>query len=1212
MIMNFNSKILIISLILIFAISVSAVSANENISDVQNAVEQNASTVSIDDVNTVDSINSNQVDENNLGSAEGQDKVSAGEYGTFTELQNLIDNNDVVNLDKDYMWDLSFNNGDRSGVKIGKAITINGNGHTIDGAGESRIFSTYNTGDVIINNVTFKHGGYVSTASAVEGVFIQHQSKGILKISNSTFKDFKRYGSEYVCAAAIRALGRLSLDNCYFTNMFGNDGLVYMMNNGNSNITNCYFENCRSEIRGNNGAKILITNTTFNSYTDGYAATWEKKVNIKFVDCKFNGEYIAGYGDSTTGSNCTMENCILNHARLIISTNCRLDAVNTTFTNSSPSSAITFKQYSFGNITDSYFINNSAEYGAGINLNDYANVNITNCHFINNTAGDCGGAIAAAETSNVNITNPEYINNKAKILGDDFYQAQSNRDKIYVGVEANGTGTNTSSLASLKFAINNIMEGGIIYLTSGNYTGFNVNKKMTLYGLGEVYITGHTLVYASGVKFFGLKFVNLSNGASGITNRPLVWYGDYGLLQMCDFINNTANWGFSAVIWNGNYGTISECNFIGNTAKMSFEETYKECAALRVIGSNLTITESNFYDNAASKGPAIYATEALTITDCEFKNNIAKDSKFTQKGSENNVTINFANSDTFLNAIFTNVTEGNRFTNVRYWDGTGLKNTNQGYPTNKGNYTINIKVYEKVTGILLNETNLITDINGSVSINNLDPNYYLIVVSHYVGETVSTSGNFEFAYGKKIAPMDIIFSNNINPGDDLIVVANLPADATGNVTFTLNNVTYVRNVSDGQAVLTLKAYNLVGKYPITALYSGDSVYYPQDADVILAITPVLTSNVVISNDDVIAIGDTVTLTGKVNFNIVNGVLQFVIKSGNDVVIINGTRGAAPGVWNADYKFTQTGNYIISAQYYGINMDVTEGSVTARNISQINVSADTIDYKQDAIIKFTVPVNATGVIALTIGTETKTVSLNPGHNGTILYPVSGLNAGEYTVIAEYLGDLVFAPSFANTTLTVNKINTELLINSINNNNIITISANIDEKATGTIVISIGGNIFNVNSGEEKTVSGLEAGVYDISAVYNGDVNFNPQTNMSNVVITKKPIIITASANPIMEGETAIITITSNVNITGYIFIDIYKINTFANINGTTTDAKINDLPAGVYTATIKFNGDDTYEGNTTTVKVTVNPLTPSSVDPKMNLTYIKDVNLGANV
>ena len=96
--MNFNSKILIISLILIFAISVSAVSANEDISDVQNAVEQNTSTVSIDDVNTVDSINSNQVDENNLGSAEGQDKVSAGEYGTFTELQNLIDNNDVVNL----------------------------------------------------------------------------------------------------------------------------------------------------------------------------------------------------------------------------------------------------------------------------------------------------------------------------------------------------------------------------------------------------------------------------------------------------------------------------------------------------------------------------------------------------------------------------------------------------------------------------------------------------------------------------------------------------------------------------------------------------------------------------------------------------------------------------------------------------------------------------------------------------------------------------------------------------------------------------------------------------------------------------------------------------------------------------------------------------------------------------------------------------------
>jgi len=127
--MNFNSKILIISLILIFAITVSAVSANENISDVQSNVEQNTSTVSIDDVNTVDSVNSNQVDENNLGSAESSDKVSAGEYGTFTELQSLINNNNVVNLTKDYMWDISFNNGDRSGININKAVTINGNGH---------------------------------------------------------------------------------------------------------------------------------------------------------------------------------------------------------------------------------------------------------------------------------------------------------------------------------------------------------------------------------------------------------------------------------------------------------------------------------------------------------------------------------------------------------------------------------------------------------------------------------------------------------------------------------------------------------------------------------------------------------------------------------------------------------------------------------------------------------------------------------------------------------------------------------------------------------------------------------------------------------------------------------------------------------------------------------------------------------------------------
>ncbi|MBE6500734.1 MAG: hypothetical protein E7Z80_09410, partial [Methanobrevibacter thaueri] len=1213
--------------ILIFAITVSAVSANENISDVQSNVEQNTSTVSIDDVDMVDSVNSNQVDENNLGSAEGQDKVSAGEYGTFTELQSLINNNDVVNLTKDYMWDLSFNSGDKSGIKINKNVVINGNGHTIDGASSARIFNI--AGNVTLNNIIFKDWGIDTskTGSYYGGCIYSTNTKNTLNLTKCEFKDFfypKVDNYPSLIGAMLYSTSKVIMDNCIVQDVLNKngDGAIFLLSS--FNITNCYFVNSNT-IRSFDAGTSKFVNTIFN--TMNFAPN-RNDHNITFIDCDFTNTKLGimisngnQKNDSFTFKNSVFNNstiyCI-NYDSTIKYSDIKI--YNSTFYNfNSTGTGVISTSYSNLTIVDSYFYNNNAVEGGAVYIDEgVKSVLISNSHFINNTATECGGAIYAAESCNITIDgNTEFSNNKAFIDGDDLYQPHSDKSRIFVGPVANGTGDSVTNLASVKYGLSNIKEGGTIFFTPGYYSNeFDVHKSVHLIGSDGVVFntTGKQFnIFASDVEIDGFTFINCTYGANRQFAGIIMWEGDNGKISHSNFMNIlVAGPNSGSICWRGNNGLIDDCTFINSTAKYT---GYRTAGALYVSGFNMSIISSKFYNNTGSQGSAIYADKALTIKNSEFKDNFATSSKFTQNANGNNITITYSTiSDNLLNAIYSSVPNENNFTNVRYWDGSNLKNTDDGYSTAKANYTINIRLYDKVKGNLLREETNVTDINGRVYVKNIDPNYYRVVVSHYVGENRAINATFEFAYGEKIAKMDIIFSDNINPGDDLIIVANLTKDATGNVTFTLDNKTYTRNVSDGQAVLTLKAYNLVGKYPITALYSGDSVYYPQNADVVLTIAPVLNSNVVISNDDIIAVGDTVTLTGKVNFNIVNGVLEFVIKSGNDVVaVLNGTRGTTSGVWNADYKFTQTGNYVISAQYYGINMDVTEGSVTVRDISQINVSADTIDYKQDAIIKFTVPVNATGVIALTIGTETKTVSLNPGHNGTISYPVPDLNAGEYTVIAEYLGDLVFAPSIANTTLTVNKINTELIINSINNNNIITISANIDEKATGKIVISIGGNILSVNSGEEKTVSGLEAGVYDISAVYGGDVNFNSQTNMSNVVVTKKPVIITASANPIMEGETAIITVTSNVNITGFIFIEIGKdIKRYANINGTTANVEINDLPAGVYTANVKFDGDDTYEGNTTTVKVTVNPLTPSSVDPKMNLTYIKDVNLGANV
>ena len=61
----------------------------------------------------------------------------------------------VVNLENNYAYDDSFSS---NGITITNPITINGNGFTINGMGQSRIFNITSLNNVILNNITFMNG----------------------------------------------------------------------------------------------------------------------------------------------------------------------------------------------------------------------------------------------------------------------------------------------------------------------------------------------------------------------------------------------------------------------------------------------------------------------------------------------------------------------------------------------------------------------------------------------------------------------------------------------------------------------------------------------------------------------------------------------------------------------------------------------------------------------------------------------------------------------------------------------------------------------------------------------------------------------------------------------------------------------------------------------------------------------------------------------
>lgn len=86
-------------------------------------------------------------------------EVLSNDAGTFSNLQNEIDlasKGSTITLDKDYAYDEGFS---KRGIKIDKDLTIDGKGHTLDGAGKSRIFLV-GLGLIKNHQVTLKNINY--------------------------------------------------------------------------------------------------------------------------------------------------------------------------------------------------------------------------------------------------------------------------------------------------------------------------------------------------------------------------------------------------------------------------------------------------------------------------------------------------------------------------------------------------------------------------------------------------------------------------------------------------------------------------------------------------------------------------------------------------------------------------------------------------------------------------------------------------------------------------------------------------------------------------------------------------------------------------------------------------------------------------------------------------------------------------------------------
>ena len=383
---------------------------------------------------------------------------------------------------------------------------------------------------------------------------------------------------------AISNAGNLTVtDSVFINNRAAESGGAIFSDEGVITVTDSKFT---SNTATGSGGAIYINNSLINSTIDSTFTENKAKnggaiyINGETINSTISGYYEKNIADRTGGAINLNGNTINNHFI------CQ-------FINNSVQASgggMFFRRQSQNNVFNSTFNNNKAGYGAGIFFYNAINNNIFHSDFQYNIAKSCGGAIFIYNKSSNNTFNGQFSNNEA--LG-----------------QINVVNGNGGAITFKDTSSNNNFTCDFMNNYAKRYGGA-VNFRVTAYNITfNSNFINNTAEAGGGVNFFNAS-------ENGTFNSK--------------FINNTALYGGALAIGKG----------VLEDMGLSNDSTYE---VLNNFDGNLTINNSTFTGNNATRGGAIYNTGSLTVTN----------NSFTENTATNNETIDLNGNHT---GIFSNNT----------------------------------------------------------------------------------------------------------------------------------------------------------------------------------------------------------------------------------------------------------------------------------------------------------------------------------------------------------------------------------------------------------------------------------------------------------------------------------------------------------------------------------------------------------------------------
>jgi predicted outer membrane repeat protein len=1089
--MKMNTKFFAL-LFVIFFVSISLVSASDNNNQTLMINNNEDMGLSVDAAQDYDL----SVDEST------PDNYTAG-AGTFTELQSLIWGStagDTLVLDKDYELDSELV---RQHIIIDRTLTIDGNGHTLDGKNTKRIFYIEpQATNTVLKNINFVNGYHAEAGAAI-----------FWRSDDGT------------------------LESCTFSNNIvnKNGGAVYWSGT-NGTATNNIFTNNKAGV------------TKLSTYQSAGAIYWEgndgKASYNQFIDnfALTNGGAITWKG----------ENGIL---------------TKNAFTNNlgKESGGAVYWDGDNGLIQDNNFTSSTAELSGGAIYYEADNGVVKNNNFIKNIAKTNAGAIRWNGNGGT-VTNNYFESNDATLTGGAIYWEGTNgilsnnqfvKNNANVSAGAILWNGNFGTLENDIFTDNTASTyGGAIYF-KGNHSNLNNNQ----FKNNKASKSGGTLYWEGIYGKLTSNTFEKSSSSSG-SGGAIRWDADNGVLTNNTFQESSANSG-GAIYWEGLNGKLTENTFIKSTSqsaggaiywnsnnaiisKNKFEDSastsnYGGAIYLNAVGS--TINDNKFINNKASKsGGAVYISgESNTVDNNLFNNNIAQSGSggaVSWNGNKATLTKNTfegnsapkgtgvygeGNNARITENIFINSIEND---GTLRWEGSNNDISNNIYISNSRTPKLSLNDVSIYYGKTSKLTATLTDSRSNALIGKdvtLNVNGNTITgKTNSLGQTSIEIKDFELGsfkatatfagdndYDAADATSTVTVKTTIESSDLVAKYNNAVFNATfldsnGNklskgsyVSFTVDNDAYRVQVGDnGVASLTIDKdpgeYNIGIVNIETGEYKSNTVKI-NEAQTTINLTGATNATV----------GDKTTLVAIVDAN--TGYVTF--KVNNNITDVNLTNGKATlelGVL-AEGKYTVTATYTDPDNHY-LSSTTTANFAITKKSAQLNVKVDDIAEGEDAIFDISTVAQAEGVITLTINNENYNETLV---NGKAKITISNLTSNQYPYTVKYDGNDIYAADTKTGTLNVKSDNVIITAPDVtkyfkgDERLTVTLTDKAGAPLKGKVVsITINGVTYNRTTDDKGIASmalGLPSNTYTANITFRGDEDYKAANTTCNVVI-----------------------------------------------------------------------------------------------------------------